>query len=87
MKIEIEELNIKNIEDFHKQIVDELKSSNSIELDFEDVKKIDLATLQLIVSTKKHCEASKIDYKLINLNTKSVKQTISLLNLKESLGV
>lgn len=89
MKISFNELTIEKIDDLHAELLEELEKieDNTIILDFEDIKKMDLSAIQLLLSLQKYCVTSKIALKIENLNSKSIKQTLSMLNLNKVLGV
>lgn len=89
MKISFNELTIEKIDDLHAELLEELEKveDNTITLDFEDIKKMDLSAIQLLLSLQKYCVTSKIALKIENLNSKSIKQTLSMLNLNKVLGV
>ncbi len=88
-KISFNELIIDKIDDLHAQLLEEIEKveDNKISIDFTDIKKMDLSAIQLFLSLKKYCEASNIELKIENLNSKSIKQTLTMLNLTEALGV
>jgi len=88
MKISYNELTIYEIENLHKKIVKEIaKAKTSFTLNFENVEKIDLSTLQLLLSLKKECESKKIKLKLINTDARQIKKMIKMYNLYEQLGL
>ena len=87
-KITYNELNIYEIENFHRDILNSLEAYGDIfELDFEDVSKIDLNSVQLLISLKKYCDEQNIKLKLINISTKQIKQILKMYNLTDYLGV
>ena len=88
-KISFNELIIDNIDDLHAQLLEEIEKveDNKISIDFTDIKKMDLSAIQLFLSLNKYCKASNIEFKIENLNSKSIKQTLTMLNLTEALGV
>lgn len=88
MKISFNELTLDKIDDLHAEFLEHLEEieDGKIILDFSDIKKVELPAIQLILSLKKYCDNNKIEFKIENLNTKSVKQTLSLLNLTKILG-
>ena len=88
MKISFTELNIYSVENFHNKILKELGSANSsFTLNFANVEKIDLNSIQIILSLKKHCDVNNINLKITNIEAKSVKQTFKMYNLNSILGV
>lgn len=57
MKISFSELNMYEVENFHKKVLKDLEKANSsFTLNFSDVQKIDLNNIQLILSIKKYCD-------------------------------
>ena len=87
MKIPFEELTVYEVKQFHQVLINELETSkSSINLDFSQVKKIDLNTIQLILSLKKTCEEKSIELQLINIAARQVKQTFKLFNLEQQLS-
>lgn len=89
MKISFEELNIYEIESFHKKLLKEVTSTkySTFTLNFENVQKIDLSTIQTILSLKKYCDTHKIALKFKNINSDQVKQNFSLFNLDKILEI
>ena len=88
MKISYTELTIYEIENLQKKIVKEMaKAKTSFTLNFANVEKIDLSTIQLLLSLKKECESKNIKLKLTNCEARQIKQMIKLFNLKEQLGL
>lgn len=88
MKVSLDELNIYEIENFYTKLLKEVQNSkSSFTLNFDKVEKIDLNGVQLLLSLKKHCEQNNITLKLTNINSNQIKQTISLLNLTDELGI
>jgi len=67
MQIEKSELNIYDVEDLQKQLLNELKK-DSITIDMKNVQKIDATIVQLFISTQKTLKESSKDFKLTNLN-------------------
>ena len=88
MKIEFEELTIVKINDFYNLISDELKDleNETLVLDFENVEKIDLSNIQLLISLKKYCLNKNIHLQLQNIISQQIKQSFEIYNLNEHLG-
>ena len=88
MTILINDLNIYKIEEFHNELIKELELKNDLlSLDFTNVEKIDLSSIQLILSTKKYCDVNNIKFTITDIKTKQVKQMLKMFNLYEKLGV
>ena len=88
MKITLEELNIYKVEEFHKKILKDLEKANSsFTLNFTNVKKVDLNSIQLILSLKKYCDEKSIDLKITNIEARQVKQSFKMFNLYSLLGI
>ena len=89
MKIKFDELCIQEAEAFYKQLLDEIDNlqGNPLILDFSNIEKIDLSTIQILISLKKYCESINMDLILINMNSSQVQQTINTFKLNSSLGL
>lgn len=88
MNISFHELSIYEIEQFQKDILQELQSTTQLfTLDFENVEKIDLSSIQLLLSVKKYCDEKNIKFDIVNLHSKHIKQTFNIFNLNSNLGV
>ncbi|MEA3315832.1 MAG: STAS domain-containing protein [Campylobacterota bacterium] len=89
MKISLADLNFYSIEKFKNELNQSLLDieESTIELDFSIVEKIDLVSIQLLLSLNKYCNNNSLNLKCININAKQVKQKLKLFNLNETLGV
>ena len=89
MKIKFDELCIQEAEAFYKLLLDEIENlqGNPLILDFSNIEKIDLSTIQILISLKKYCESINMDLILINMNSSQVQQTINTFKLNSSLGL
>lgn len=88
MKISFTELNMYEVENFHKKVLKDLeKVKSSFTLNFTDVTKIDLNNIQLLLSIKKYCDEKNIDLKITNVNSKQLKQTFKLFEIEKLIGV
>lgn len=89
MKIEFEELCIQELESFYKTLTDEIESlqGNPLILDFSMVEKIDLSTIQLLISLKKYFELNDMGLIFMNIDSPFVIQTINTYKLSEYFGV
>jgi len=88
MIISFNDLNIYNVENLYKDILEELNNSSvSLILDFENVEKVDLSSIQLLISTKKYCDIKNINFNIININSKKIKQSFKMFSLYKTLGI
>ena len=88
MKIALKEINIYEIEKLYKKILKDVSSvKSSYTLNFENVEKIDLSGIQLILSLKKYCDKNSISLKLININSVQIKEIFEQFSLNKSLGL
>ena len=88
MKISFTELNMYEVENFHKKVLKDLEKANrSFTLNFADVKKVDLNNIQLLISLKKYCDEKKIDLKVINIESKQIKQMFKMFNINQLIGI
>ena len=88
MKISFKELSIYEVEEFHKEILKALELSGEIlELDFENIVKIDLCNIQLLISVKKYCDKQSMKLIILNINSKKVKQIFKMFNLYQIMGI
>ena len=88
MKIAIKEINIYEVENLHKKILKDIISvKSSYTLNFENVEKIDLNGIQLILSLKKYCDNKNISLKLTNIKSDNLKELFSIVSVEESLGL
>jgi len=87
MKIEFDELNIYEIEKFHKYLEENYKNSqNEFELDFENVEKIDFTAIQLLISLTKTAKKDNKQLKLININD-SILEKLKECKIDSILGI
>lgn len=89
MIIEFNELSIIEIEEFKSLLLDTIKnlSDDTLTLDFSSVEKIDLISIQVLISCKKYCDDLDIKFNCINLQSNQLKQSIEIYNLKHTLGI
>jgi len=88
MKISFNELNVYNVENFHIKILKALTSSTrSFTLNFSNVEKIDLNTIQLILSLKRYCDEKSIKLNLTHIEARQVKQSFKMFNLYQIFGI
>jgi anti-anti-sigma factor len=89
LKIAYKELDINEIENFQKDILNEIirLDSEKLVLDFTDVENVDLCFLQTLISIKKYCDNSHINLIIENINSNTLKQYINVFNLNQTLGI
>ncbi|HNW30120.1 MAG TPA: STAS domain-containing protein [Spirochaetota bacterium] len=58
------DINVKKIKEFHSAILDELKSSDEVLIDFSDVERIDLSVAQLVIASGRAAKAAGKTIKL-----------------------
>ena len=88
MVIRFTELNMYEVENFYKDIMEDLANGEpSFILDFINVKKIDLNNIQLILSIKKFCDQQNIKFQIININSKQIEQIFKMINIKKLIGL
>jgi len=88
MKISFKEISIYNIESLQQDILSELKTAKtSFLLDFEEVSRMDLNSIQLLISLKKYCQNNDLSLELKHINARQIKQMFRTLNLNDFLGI
>ena len=86
MKVALKEINIYEIEKLYKKIFKDVSSvKSSYTLNLENVEKIDLSGVQLILSLKKYCDKNGITLKIININFQQLIDIFELFSLNKSL--
>lgn len=69
LKLDYDKLTIYEVESFHKELLEVFQNiKKKLTLDFENISKIDMPAIQLLIATKKACEEKSIKFKLINLS-------------------
>jgi ABC-type transporter Mla MlaB component len=86
MKIDAYNFTIYDVENVQVDLMVELANSDEVVADMESVEKIDLAALQLLVSTKRSCAEEKKAFKVTNL-CDEVSSAIRMSGLEAELGV
>jgi len=89
MKIDFTEISMIEIDSFYTKLVEDLSLNDnaSYTLDFLDVEFISLPAIQIIISLKKHCDASNIELKCININSPKIIQAIKTYNIQNIFGL
>ena len=67
MKVTYEELNIYVVEDFYKELLQGFQNGDA-SVDMQDVIKIDMSAIQLLVSLYKSAKESSVKFALQNVN-------------------
>jgi len=67
MKITTENFTIYEVELLHDEFIKELKSQNKVVIDLENIKKIDMPAIQLLLSLKKSCSQQEKTFELKNI--------------------
>ena len=67
MKLDKEELTIYEVEDLHKELAIEIQKGDIV-LDMEQVNKIDMSVVQLLISTKKTAFKNETQFELHNVS-------------------
>jgi len=86
MKIDAYNFTIYDVETVQADLVNELSTNEAVTIDMESVEKIDMAALQLLVSTKRSCQEEKKTFGLTNLSDE-VATAIRMSGLESELGV
>jgi anti-anti-sigma factor len=68
MKLEKENFTVYETEELKEQIVHLIEQNDSFELDLENIIKIDMSGIQLLISVKKSCDKKNIPFKIINID-------------------
>lgn len=89
MRISFEEIGMSEIEEFHKTLIDEIDNlkSDKFVLDFEDVDKICLSGVQVLISFAKHCKESNIELDSINIHSNQLVDAFNTYGLNQILGI
>ena len=86
MKIDAYNFTIYDVETIHTDLLAELANNDAVNIDMESVEKIDMAALQLLVSTKRSCQEESKTFGLSNLSDE-VATAIRMSGLESELGV
>lgn len=69
MKLENSNFTIYEVEDIKNLFQNTLMKEDKIVVDFENISKIDMSAIQLLISLKKTCMEQNKSLQLINMNT------------------
>ena len=84
-KLEYDSLTIYVVEYLCKILLD-MKEDESVELDLQDVQRIDMPVIQLFISTQKRCKENSVDFSLHNLSSE-ILDTLKLCGFETLFGV
>ena len=69
VELPYEKLTIYECEDFYKFLIGKLKTvDTSLSLDFKNIQKIDMVTIQLLLSLANTCKKTDVELNLINFS-------------------
>jgi MFS superfamily sulfate permease-like transporter len=80
IKIDKAELTFDNVKEVYELFKSHLED-NPIEIDFKEVKKVELPHIQMILSLKKYCESHNKELKLLNIESNQMKEEFKLFKL------
>ena len=86
MRLKTTSLSIYEVEEFRELFIDTLKENQSLRIDMQEIEKIDMAGIELLISLVHSAKALSKEVEFIHLQ-ESVMQDISLLHLQEALGL
>ena len=86
MKIDAFNFTIYDVENVHADLMVEFANNDAVNIDMGSVEKIDMAALQLLVSTKRSCKAEEKTFALNNVSDE-VLGAIRMSGLESELGV
>lgn len=66
MKLENNNFTIYEVEEIQKQCI-ELLEEQSVTVDMDNISKIDMSAIQLLISLKKSCDEQQKDFEILNL--------------------
>ena len=66
MKLENNNFTIYEVEEIQKQCI-ELLEEQSVTIDMDNISKIDMSAIQLLISLKKSCDEQQKDFEILNL--------------------
>jgi anti-anti-sigma factor len=87
VELPYEKLTIYECEDFYKFLIGKLKTvDTSLSLDFKNIQKIDMVTIQLLLSLANTCKKTDVELNLINFSAE-LKHTLTLCGCDKVLKV
>ena len=72
-KLEYNKLTIYEVEELHKILLENYLKNSELALDMQEVQKIDMTAIQLLLSTQKSCKDKDIAFSLHNLSDEIIK--------------
>lgn len=89
MKIEFNEIGMIEIVDFYEQVLNDITNftESVYSLDFSEIEVLSLPAIQVLLSLKKYCDSKNIKLECINIESDNIKQSLTIYNLNEILGV
>ncbi|MEA1891428.1 MAG: STAS domain-containing protein [Campylobacterota bacterium] len=73
LKLKYDKLTIYEVEELHETILESYTKDSDFALDLQDVQKIDMTVIQLLLCTQKSCKDKNINFSLHNLSDELVK--------------
>ncbi len=86
MKIDAYNFTIYDVENIQADLMAEFANDDSLDIDMSSVEKIDMAALQLLVSTKRSCKEENKTFGLSNVSDE-IATAIRMSGLESELGV
>ena len=85
MKLSNNSFTIYEVEDTKKDFL-ELLNEEKIVVDFENISKIDMSAIQLLISLKKSCDALNKEFELVNIKEEII-NSFEITGTAQVLGV
>lgn len=85
MKLQENNFTIYEVEEIKEQFL-ELLNEESITVDLENIKKIDMSAIQLLICLKKSCENKQKEFQIINVN-EEILESFAISGTAYTLGV
>lgn len=86
MKIDAYNFTIYDVENVQADLMVEFANNDAVNIDMGSVEKIDMAALQLLVSTKRSCKEENKTFELSNISDE-VSAAVRMSGLESELGV
>ena len=91
MKVAFKEIGMSEVEQFQKALLDEIEELGSDQfifiLDFEDVEKICLSGIQILIALSNYCKEKEITLVSQNIQSDQLSDTFKIYNLNKTLGI
>jgi len=86
-KLEYDKVTIYEVESLQKELLELINAiEDELVLDFSQVSKVDMTSIQILISAQKSCKEKAIPFSLINLST-GLKETLESCGCSTILGV